>query len=173
MPILNQESISEERREELVAEALLDETPLPKGIKCIRGTAPLVILALQKANNPYLTGRKGFDAVGIEFAPDGTQLTSNSDFALMMMAKTAEVLILWSCSNQLLKKYAVNPALLEDAALDLLCEATTDQMAEATVHIAKQLELLSKTRAVKDESEEAPKVEMKGPDCPKAQAPIG
>lgn len=140
--------ISEEERHDAIANVLLTDAPVIPGITCVRHITPLVMTALQRANNPYVTGKKGFEAIGIEFDSQGKQLTDLSQFSLAMMPQTAEVLVLLSCSREELKRYTVNPEELESKALDLVEESTLEKMGEATVFIVEQLKAVSLSRSV-------------------------
>jgi len=157
MAILNPKDVAtEETREDILAEALVGTIPGMPGVECVRGFSPLVMLALQKANNPFVTNRKGFEAIGIEFDSKGQQLTTPAEFGFAMMPKTAEVLVLFTCSREDLKQFAVSPAALEDAALELLDGLTLEQSAEAMVFIAERMKRIGKAQATKAEDDTKP-----------------
>jgi len=143
-------------RENSIAEALVGNAPHIPGVTVVRGITPLVMLALQRVNNPYVTAAKGFAAMGIKF--EGGETDSDpAAFGISMMPKTAEVLILFSCDKADLRRYATAPAALEEAALDFMEDTTPDVLAEATVFISGMLTTLSKSRAEKaPEDTEAP-----------------
>lgn len=157
MPVLQPNQLTpEEERHEVIADAILNDAPSIPGFQCVRNITPLVMVALQRSNNPYITGRKGFDAIGIEFDGDGRQLTDAAGFAMAMMPKTAEVLILLSCSREELRCFSRDSAALDNAALDLVEVSTVDALMEATVFVSKQLEALAKSRADQAPEDEKP-----------------
>lgn len=146
----------DEARQETIAAALVSESPDIPGIKAVRHITPLVMVALQKANNPYVTARRGFEAMGIDFDGETTK-ADPAAFGIAMMPKTAEVLILLQCEKDALKRYAVDSAALQNDAMDFMEETTPEALAEATVFISEQLMTISKTRATKaPEEREAP-----------------
>lgn len=154
----------EEQRHQVTAGAFLTTAPTIPGFNCIRHFTPLVVTALHNANNPYMTGTKGFEALGIDISKlptkeDGEDQKAKqalSDFALKMMPKTAEVLVLLCCTREELKQFALNPVMLESNALDLMENSSLDALAGATVHIAAQQGMISKSQATKAEGEEKP-----------------
>jgi hypothetical protein len=177
MPILNPNDLApDESRQEVIAEALTSQTPAVPGIVAVRGITPLVMAALHRANNPYVTGKKGFTAMGIQFEDGKTDVDAGS-FGIAMMSKTAEVLILLSCDRPALKSFAGNPASLEDAALDFMEDTTPEVLAEATVFVSEQLMAISKTRVTQapDEAEtpEAAALKEGGKPGPKKLVPTG
>lgn len=147
---------AEEARHEVIAEAIVSNIPSLPGVDCVRGITPLVMSALQRANNPFITNRKGFEAIGIEFDAKGKQTTDPASFALALMPKTAEVIVLLKCSREDLKRFAVNPPALEDAAQDFLEGSTMEQLGEAMIFVSNQLQQISKARAAKSPEEEKP-----------------
>lgn len=147
---------TEEARHKVIAEAIVGVTPAIPGVDCVREITPLVMTALQRANNPFITNRKGFEAIGIEFDKKGKQVTDPAAFALAIMPKTAEILVLLSCTREELKRFAVNSVALEDAALDLMEGATMQQLGEATIFVTVQLNQISKARAAKSPEEDKP-----------------
>lgn len=151
-----QDVASEEARHETIAEAIIDNTPVIPGVVCVRGVTPLVMAALQRANNPFITNRKGFEAIGIEFDKSGKQVTGAAVFALAIMPKTAEFLILLSCDREALKRFAVNPEALQDVALDLMENATMEQLGAATIFVSEQLQQIAKARATKSPEDDKP-----------------
>lgn len=138
----------DESRQEVIAAALVSEAPSIPGIKAVRHITPLVMVALQRANNPYVTARRGFEAMGIDFDGEATK-TDPAAFGIAMMPKTAEVLILLSCDKETLKKYAVGSTTLQSDAMDFMEDTTPEVLAEATVFVSEQLMSISKTRATK------------------------
>lgn len=147
---------TEEDRHNIIAEAIIGKTPVIPGVVCVREITPLVMAAMQRANNPFITNRKGFEAIGIEFDSEGKQLTDPASFALAIMPKTAEILILLSCSREDLKRFAVSPLALEDAALDLMDTSTMEDLAAGMLFVSEQLEQISKSRAAKSPEDEKP-----------------
>lgn len=146
----------EENRQNTIAGAITNELPIIPGVSAVRHITPLVMAALHRANNPYVTAKRGFDAMGIHF-DEGKTDADPAEFGIAMMPKTAEVLILLSCDREALKKFAVDPAALLDSALDLMEESTPEMLAEATIYISQELMTISKTRTVKaPEDSEAP-----------------
>lgn len=163
MAVINSKDVgSEEARHETIAEAIIDNTPVIPGVVCVRGITPLVMSALQRANNPFITNRKGFEAIGIEFDKKGKQVTDATTFALAIMPKTAEFLILLSCSREELKRFAVNPEALQDAALDIMEVATMEQLGAATVFVSEQLQQIAKARATKSPEDDKPEAAALG-----------
>lgn len=171
MPLLNPSQLSpEEERNEVITDAIIDEAPAIPGFQCVRGLSPLVIVALQRANNPYMTARRGFDAIGIQFDESGKQLTSSAEFGIAMLPKTAEVLVLVSCSRDELKWYSKDPESLESAALDLVDATDMGVLVEATSFVAKLLEATSKSKvdpAPEDEKPSAAAIEEGGTNAKK------
>lgn len=158
MPILRDEDLTaEEQRHEALDAVFIDNRPTFAGFQTVRHVTPLVMVALRKANNPFVTARKGFEAMGLNL--DGPDKTDSAEFGIAMMPKTAEVLILLSCSREELKRFASNPAALENAALDLVDGSTLEFMAEATGFVSDIIKLVSKAQAVQapeDEKIESP-----------------
>ena len=146
----------DEARQESIANAIIGGSPAIPGVECVRSITPLVMCALQRANNPFITNRKGFEAMGISFDNKGNQLTDAASFALALMPKTAEVMVLLSCTREELKQFAVSPAALEDAALELMDGATMEQLGEATIFVSNQLQLVAKSRAAKSPEDDKP-----------------
>lgn len=138
----------EEARQETIAAALVSESPAIPGITAVRHITPLVMVALQKANNPYVTAHRGFEAMGIDVSAEATK-EDPAAFGIAMMPKTAEVLVLLSCDKDRLKRYAVDAAALQNDAMDFMEETTPEVLAEATVFVSEQLMMISKTRANK------------------------
>lgn len=167
---------SDEQRQETIADALTSTSPKIPGIEAVRHITPLVMSALHRANNPYVTAKKGFAAMGIEFDGEKTDLDP-TDFGIAMMPKTAEVLILLSCDRDTLKKYAGDSAALNDAALDFMEDATPEILAEATIYVSQQLVAISKTRATNapedKPSPEAAALKEGGNNGPKKHARTG
>lgn len=166
MAILNQEAISEEEHHEAVEQALLgDRTGCT--VPCVRFFAPLVIVALRKANNPFLTGRRGFEAVGVEYDEKGKQLTPPDQFMFLMLTKVAEVLACFSCSQDELKSFALSSEKLESEAMDLLEREFTDdhgnmdmgRLDKAISFISKRMAILSNTQAKKSKEDDKPSAE--------------
>lgn len=179
MPVLQPNDVAPESdaaRQETIGEALIDNAPKIPGVTAVRHITPLVMSALHRANNPYVTAKRGFDAMGVVFDGKTTSLDP-AGFGIAMMPKTAEVLILLSCDRDTLKKYAVDPAALENAALDLMEDATPELLAEATVFVSEQLITISKSRATKapeeQESPEAAALKGGGRPGPKKLARTG
>lgn len=162
----------DESRQEIIAEALTSIAPKIPGVQAVRHITPLVMSALHRANNPYVTAKRGFDAMGIEFDGDKMKLDPAA-FGISMMPKTAEVLVLLSCDRDTLKKYAVDAAALESAALDFMEDSTPEILAEATVFVSQQLMTISKTRSTKaPEDQEAPEsAALKGGGRPGPKKP--
>lgn len=171
MPVLDPSAVAEETREQTIARAITNEVPTVPGITAVRGITPLVMAALQTANNPYVTAKAGFDAMGITFkmvevdveieGKEEKQWQSQTDmpaasFGIAMMTKTAEVLVLLAADRDTLKRYAVDRLALADAAMDLMEETTPELLAEATVFISGMLVPISKTRAVKAPEDAGP-----------------
>ncbi len=166
MPILDPKKIvPEEDRENILGEVLIDSAPEIPGMNCIRGISPLVMTALQRTNNPYVTGKKGFLAAGIDFEEKedkAEQEQAAGEFAMAMMPFTAEVLICWTCSREELKKYARDSKALQSAALDFMEDSTMEKLAEATIYVSRQLAAITKSRAVPAPDQRKPKAEMTG-----------
>ncbi len=156
MSVLKAEQISEEERHEVIAEAVIGKPPVIPGVEIVRGITPLAMIVLQKANNPYITNRKGFAALGVEFDKSGKLISDAAQFGMVMMPKTAEMLAVFSCTREQLKQFASDPAALEDATFELLDTLTTKQLKDATLVISEQLEKLSKSQATQDPDEEKP-----------------
>lgn len=159
MAVIQPADIDEEKRHEIIADAVIGGSPGIPGVECIREITPLVMSALQRANNPYITNRKGFEAIGIKFDADGNQVSDAAEFALAIMPKTAEVIVLLSCPREQLKQFAVNPAALQDAALDIMETATMEQMGMATVFVSEQLQRISRARATKSTDDDKPEAQ--------------
>lgn len=173
-----QEIQTEEERHEVIADAFLNDTPSLPGIKCVRDITPLVMVALQRANNPYVTGQKGFDAAGISLESMGKPNTDDQKkaavaFAVAMMPKTAEVLVLLSCSRDELKQFARSPEALENAALDFVDGSSMEGMAAATTFIAERLQGITKSRVTNSPEEEKPSAGPLEDTGPKKPAPTG
>lgn len=177
MPILKQEDIedSNEQRHAIVEKLFVTKAPSIPGFQCVRHMTPLVMVALQRANNPYLTNRKGFESIGVEFDAEGKQVTDSVQFAIAMMPKTAEVLVLLSCSNDELKSFVSHPDELASSAMDLVDESDMDTMAEATMFVAEQLQAISKSRAAISDSDKKPesKALKEGAGTPKKRHRTG
>lgn len=160
MPLLKAEEISEEERHSIIEKAFFpDKSKFP--LPCVRFFAPLVMVALRRANNPYLTGRKGFDALGIEFGEDGKQITPPAEFFMLMMIKTAELLVCFSCTVDELKAFTMSSVILESAAMDLMEEhlGDMDKMASAAEFVSEQMEILVKSQAKKSSKDDKPSAE--------------
>lgn len=173
MPVLNIQAISEEDHHEAVEQAIIcDSSGCP--VPCVRFFAPLVLVTLRRANNPYLTGRRGFDAIGVEFDGD-KQLTPPADFVMMMMVKTAEVITLFSCSQDELKAFALDSAKLESAAMDLMSEKldTMEKISDATIFVSEKMSILSKTQAKKSSEDDKPSAEGLGTSGKKKRGRTG
>lgn len=143
----------EEERHNIIAESVINKSPAIPGVETVRDITPLVMLALQLANNPYVTGKKGFSAMGIEFDGKNTNL-DHAEFGIRMMPKTAEVLVLFSCDKDKLKQYATNYSSLENDALEFIESSTLESLAEATVYISERIDAMSKSRASKARGDE-------------------
>lgn len=160
MAILKPEELggpdNEEARHNTIADAIVGGTPVIPGVACVRDVTPLVMLALLRANNPFITNRKGFEAIGVEFDRSGKQITDPATFAMLIMPKTAEILILLSCSREDLKRFGVDPAALEDAALELMDTSSMEDLAEGMLFVSGKLEQISKSRAAKSPEGEKP-----------------
>lgn len=148
----------EVRREHSISESLIDDIPQVKGITCLRGMSPLVMTALQRSNNPYVTGRPGFEEAGVNIGDDG-KVTDFAAFGIAMMPKTAAVLVLWTCDRPTLKMFATSPEFLENAALDYMEDfpGGIQGLAEVTIHVSKALEAIQLSKAVPAEDEDSPK----------------
>jgi hypothetical protein len=166
MPILKASELapdSEETRQATLAEGILAPPHSVPGFVCVRRITPLVMAALQRANNPYITARKGFEAMGVEFDEEGNQLTDAASFGVAMLPKTAEVLLLMSCTREQLKRYAVSPQALESDALDIVEDSTLETLAQATAFITSELQLMAKTQVIPAPEDEKPSAEaLKG-----------
>lgn len=159
MAILKPETMSEEERHEIIEDALIGGTASP--VPCVRDFSPLVIIALRRANNPYMTHRKGFDALGVKFDEDGKQLTDPVEFVMMMMMKTAEVLVLFSCSHEELKEFVKSPEKLENASMDFMGEHLPDIEAasNATIFVTEKMGAMSRSQAAKAKEDDKPEAE--------------
>jgi hypothetical protein len=146
MPILKLQDLEEERHEKIAA-SMVAGAPIIPTFSPVRNFTPLVVAALQMAQNPYVIGKAGFESIGIKFNAKGKQVTDPTAFAIAMMPKTAEAVVALTCDREQLKAYAVNPAALQSAALDLMEESTMEALAGATVYIAEQLGAISASRA--------------------------
>lgn len=162
MPILKPTDLEpDEGRQQIIAKQIIaGACDLPGAV---RGMAPLVMAALQIANNPYVTGARGFAAMkfeemGIRFEEkDGKQVVNDpAGFGIAMMTKTAEVLILVTCDNEQLKRCAMDATALQDAALDYMTTTTFEELAAATVKVSEMLVSSGKSR-VSPEDKDAPK----------------
>lgn len=166
MAIIKEEDIrtEEEQRHDISADAFLTDAPSIPGFACVRHFTPLVMVALHKANNPYITGTKGFEAMGVDIdllsktgkQDDESAKQAASDFALRMMPKTGEVLVLLTCSREELKQFAKDSDALESAAMDLVEGSTMEALATATMHISQQQQMITKTQAVPSAKDETP-----------------
>lgn len=167
MAILKQADIEpneEQQRQNTIGKAIAGVIPKEvAGIPILRGISPLVMEALRRANNPYITGKKGFEAANISFdpTPDKDEESRGAEFAMAMMGKTAEVLACFSCSREELKEFAFgsDQNALKEAVFDIMENATLEQMAEATVFVSVQLKMASKARADKSPDDTKPKAE--------------
>lgn len=168
-----QEIQTEEERHAVVEESILLDVPSFPGRKCVRDITPLVMTALHRANNPYVTGKKGFASIGVQFGENGEQQTSPLDFAILMMPKTAEVLLLLSCTREELKAFARVPGALEDAALDIVEDSSMDAMAAATVFISERLKAISGSRVAASPDDDKPAASTLEDTGPKEPAPTG
>ena len=162
MPVLKQEQLSEEARHDVIGGAIVAGPPSLPGYEIRRDFTPLVVAALQRARNPFIVGREAFISIGIEFDAKGKQLTSPSQFAIAMMPKTAEVLLLLTCEREKLKEYAVNPVLLESDSLDVVEDSTMEAMAQAMIFISDRLKISQVSRAVPDPKDKKPDAAGKG-----------
>lgn len=160
MAILKPEALTEENRHALIEDALVDGGMKPP-VPCVRDFAPLVIIALRRANNPYMTHRKGFDAIGVEFDEHGKQLTDPVEFVFKMMLKTAEVLVLFSCTHEELKEFVRSSDKLEDAAMDFMGKhlPNIEAASQATLFVTKKMEAMSRSQAATDTEDDKPKAE--------------
>lgn len=179
MAVLNPQEVAPEekeaQREVTIGESLLGNTPdIPGGIKCVREFTPLVMTALQRTNNPYVTGKAGFEAAGISFSEDGN-VKDPSQFAIRMMPYTAEVLICFTCPREDIKRYAVDAPALQSAALEYMENSTIEALAEATVFVSERLGVITKTRAVSapDAKPKAAALEGDGNGAPKRRVRTG
>jgi len=176
MPILNPNDLTPKaEREQTIETALLDAPPDLPGVKCVRTITPLVMTVLQRTNNPYVTGKAGFEAAGISFLEDGN-VQDPAQFAIRMMPFTAEVLICFMCTRDELKHYATKSDALQSAALDYMEGSTVEALAEATVFVSEQLGVIAKTRAVPSRDLEKPEAEGlngEGANAPKKPVRIG
>jgi len=178
MPILNPKDIAtEEEKAQVIAEAVIGKAPDSiADIVFVRDFSPLVMMALQKANNPFATHLKGFREMGIEFDEEGNRLTDAAEFAMLMMPKTAEVLVLWSCSREELKRYAVDPRGLGDAAINLMADVTSiDEMTKAMERVSDQMQKFNGVQVVKSPDDTKPESEAlkEGAGKAKKQHPTG
>lgn len=168
MAILKAESMApqEETRESIIERAIISDNSekLVAGVKCIRGVSPLVMVALIRANNPFVTGQKGFDAAGIAFSPTSkTDDEQAAQFGVLLMPKTAEVLACFSCDRQTLRLFSIDSEALKEAALDILEDIETlEEMAQAMVFVTKELSSVGKSQVVKSSEDEKPEAEALG-----------
>lgn len=170
--ILKPEQLSEEARHEATEKVMLTPHGELPSFPLVRHITPLVLVALQRANNPYITGRKGFEVIGITFDEDNDlQSTDRMSFAIAIMPKTAEVLLLLSCTREELKRFATHPEELESRAQDIVEESTKEFMAQATVIISEELQAVSGSKA--NIADEKPTVEAIEVDEKKKQDPTG
>jgi len=165
MPILNPNSVSPEeaQREKTIGQAIVNGAQSVCGLHCVRDITPLVMTVLQRTNNPFVTGKAGFEAAGISFAEDGN-VQDPAQFAMRMMPFTAEVLICFSCSREDLKRYAADSAALQSAALDYMEGSTIEALAEATVFVSERLGVITKSRASPSQESTKPKAAGLGGD---------
>lgn len=160
MALLNTEEIAPEgetTRENIIARAIVDSAPSVPGFTCVRGVSPLVMLALQLANNPFVTNRPGFVAAGVRFDTDGKQVSTDAEFGILMMPKTAEMLVLLTCDREQLKKYSASAETLQSAALDFMESSTMEELSTAAMVLGDWLSNVAKTRAVKAPDEDRQK----------------
>ena len=151
MAILKLEEL--ETREDALAKAFTSDMPRPlNGIKFVRKISPLVVVALNKANNPYLTGKRGFEALGLTM--EGDSVSTPAEIGVAIMPKTAEVIVLLTCGRDDLKRYAEDSKALQSAALDMLEDHDVDFFAKATELISEELGGVSKTQAAEAPEEE-------------------
>lgn len=181
MAVMNQfdleEGDQERARENSTSDALISEVPQIPGIECVRGISPLVMTALHKANNPYVVGKRGFELLGVKFTEEG-KIEDLAAFGVAMNPKTAEVLVLWTCDRQELKKFAMDSSSLQDAALDYMEDfpGGIEGMAAATEHVTKALQAVQLAKAVASDAEDKPKASTmtgEGTPGPKKHARIG
>lgn len=169
MAVLKSEEM-EEVRTESAASAIISDKPeqdFVAGVKLVRRVSPLVLVALEKANNPFITGKAGFEAAGIAFDPKAlaSEAEDRTDeqkavaarFAMAIMPKTAEVLACFSCTREELRKFARDPVALEDASFDILENVTSSQdMVEAMLLVTKEMSLFQKVRVSPAPEEQTP-----------------
>lgn len=164
MPILKPQDLTpEEERHETIAKQIVGSTCNIAG--AVRGMTPLVMAALQLANNPYVTGLRGFAAMGLEEMGiyfeeiEGKQVVNDpAGFGIVMMQKSAEFLVLVTCENVQLKQFAVDAQELQSASLDYMEVASFEDIAAATVKISELLVNSGKSRVSRaPEDKEAPK----------------
>lgn len=153
------EEEKERQRDNSIANSIIgNDAPDIPGITCLRGMSPLVMTALHRSDNPYVVGKPGFEAAGIKFEPDGS-VKDFAAFGVAMMPKTAAVLVLWTCSREELKRFAMAPEALESASLDYMEEFAggVAGLAKVTIHVSEALQAVQLSKAVAVDKDEAPK----------------
>ncbi len=164
----------EEQREGSVGQAIFDKKPVIPGVVCVRGLSPLAMHALMRSNNPFVTGKKGFEAAGIAFVGDSDEAADISNFALAMMPYTAAAVVCFTCSEEDLMEYADDPKALKFAAFRFMEHSTNETLAAAMVVISEKAGMLSKSRAVPAPSQTKPEADLGGGNgSPKKRARTG
>lgn len=150
--------LEEKNREEIIAKAFDPPGNIGEFV-CQRQITPLVMRALQGTNNPIVTGSDGFREMGIPLTENGAPNMDARQLAIAMLLKTAEIVILLTCSREDLKLYACYPDRLIGAAVDEAEKMDFESMEAVATFMTQQLELLGKVQTVPDESDKKPETE--------------
>ena len=137
-----------------------------EGFKPVRRVTALVVDILRRRNNFFITGKKGFEEIGIQpgkllavmlpsfDAGKGKPRKPNPEFdpekAGAVVPKIAEVIALLTCSEDALDECDDNPARLNALRREVM-RASPDEIMAAMADVQSEFEKINKSTAVVEE----------------------
>jgi len=180
MALLNPSNLTpDEKRAAEVEDAFNGTKAAVAGFKPVRRVTALVVEILRRANNLFVTGEKGFQAIGVSIkqfqkviAPMLEDGKPNPDFdpgkAGAIVPKIAEVIALLTCSDDEMDACDDDPKHLDKLRRNIMRNRTLNEIMESMADVQAEFTKINRSTAVVEDEPTPGELE---PDAKKKHGP--